>query len=182
MHIVHAAVPISKSVPEAQTLRHWLIEGAAVVRASESTLPGCSLEAVVVRVTAPNVINNFLWIDAGVSGIRIVVKPSCRGDFDPHIGDEDQAADALDLRVAREILCGLGRGKRTSRGFFAGCAGLRFASPITRSRASSWSRQSGQRSRRLRRDPDFIRGWFSRADVRETPDRANSSFVPHVTR
>jgi hypothetical protein len=55
LHIVHAAVPIAKSVLEAQALGRPLIESAAVVRAGESTLPGCGLAAVVVRVTAPNV-------------------------------------------------------------------------------------------------------------------------------
>jgi hypothetical protein len=65
--IVHAAVPIAKGVFETQALCRRLIEGAAVVRASESTLPGWALAAVVVRETAPNVINNLLWIDASVA-------------------------------------------------------------------------------------------------------------------
>src|SRR5438552_4129421 len=89
VQIVHDAVPIAKSVLEAQTLGRRLVESAAVVRTREGILAHRGLEAVVMRITAPNVVNRLLGIDAEVSGIRIAVKTSSRGDLDPDIGDQD---------------------------------------------------------------------------------------------
>ena len=70
------------------------------MRASKCVFPRCRLMALVAYVTASNVVDNLLRIDAHVSRIRVVVKTSPGGDLDSYVRYQDQRGNALSLRVA----------------------------------------------------------------------------------